>query len=305
MQILILGSAAGGGFPQWNCHCANCKGLRQGTIKATARTQSSIAVSPDGKNWVLINASPDIRQQINQSPQLWPEQGARGTNIRGAILTDSQVDHTTGLLTLREGLPLDIYCTDVVHEDLSEAFPLFNMLTHWRGGLKYQQIGTDHRQSFTVGGVTGIEFYPVVLESNAPPYSRYRDKVVTGNNIGLKIVDKSSGKYLFYLPGIVQTNPLVDEMLSEATCVLMDGTLWLDDEMITQGVGSKLGSEMGHLPVNGEFGSVALLNRFNIERKILIHINNTNPILNEESSQHQFVLDNGVEIATDGMEITI
>ena len=305
MQILILGSAAGGGFPQWNCHCANCKGLRQDTIKATARTQSSIAVSPDGKNWVLINASPDIRQQINQSPQLWPEQGARGTNIRGAILTDSQVDHTTGLLTLREGLPLDIYCTAVVHEDLSEAFPLFNMLTHWRGGLKYQPIGTDHRQSFTVGGVTSIEFYPVVLESNAPPYSRYRDKVVAGNNIGLKIVDKSSGKYLFYLPGIVQTNPLVDEMLSEASCVLMDGTLWLDDEMIAQGVGSKLGSEMGHLPVNGEFGSVALLNRFNIERKILIHINNTNPILNEESSQHQFVLDNGVEIATDGMEITI
>ncbi|NQZ89372.1 MAG: pyrroloquinoline quinone biosynthesis protein PqqB [Colwellia sp.] len=305
MQILILGSAAGGGFPQWNCHCANCKGLRQGTIKATARTQSSIAVSPDGKNWVLINASPDIRQQINQSPQLWPEQGARGTKIRGAILTDSQIDHTTGLLTLREGLPLDIYCTDVVHEDLSAAFPLFNMLTHWRGGLTYQQIGTDHRHSFTVGGVAGIEFYPVVLESNAPPYSRYRDKVVAGNNIGLKIVDKNTGKYLFYLPGIVQTNPLVDEMLSEATCVLMDGTLWLDDEMIAQGVGSKLGSEMGHLPVNGEFGSVALLNRFNIERKILIHINNTNPILNEESSQHQFVLDNGVEIATDGMEITI
>ncbi len=305
MQILILGSAAGGGFPQWNCHCANCKGLRQGNIKATPRTQSSIAVSPDGKNWVLINASPDIRQQINQSPQLWPEQGARGTNIRGAVLTDSQIDHTTGLLTLREGLPLDIYCTDVVHEDLSVSFPLFNMLTHWRGGLNYQQIGTDHRQSFTVSGVAGIEFYPVVLESNAPPYSRYRDKVVAGNNIGLKVVDKSSGKYLFYLPGIVQTNPLVDEMLSEATCVLMDGTLWLDDEMIAQGVGSKLGSEMGHLPVNGEFGSVALLNRFNIERKILIHINNTNPILNEESSQHQFVLDNGVEIATDGLEITI
>lgn len=305
MQILILGSAAGGGFPQWNCHCANCKGLREGSIKATPRTQSSIAVSADGKNWVLINASPDLRQQINQSPQLWPEQGSRGTNIRAAILTDSQIDHTTGLLTLREGLPLDVYCTDVVYEDLSGAYPLFNLLKHWHGGLNFYQIGTDYRQSFTVGDIDQIEFYPVVIESNAPPYSRYRDKVVAGNNIGLKIVDKTSGKYLFYLPGIVESNPLVEQVLSEASCVLIDGTLWLDDEMIAQGVGTKLGSEMGHMPVNGDFGTVALLNKFNIERKILIHINNTNPILNEESSQHQFVRDNGVEIATDGMAITI
>jgi pyrroloquinoline quinone biosynthesis protein B len=305
MQILILGSAAGGGFPQWNCHCANCKGLREGTIKATARTQSSIAVSPNGKDWVLINASPDIRQQINQSPQLWPEQGSRGTNIRGAILTDSQIDHTTGLLTLREGLPLDVYCTDVVYEDLSTAYPLFNLLEHWHGGLKFHQIGTQQNQAFNVSGVEGIEFIPVCIESNAPPYSRYRDKVVDGNNIGLKIVDNNTGKYLFYLPGIVESTDEVEQILAQASCVLIDGTLWLDDEMIAQGVGTKLGSEMGHMPVNGEYGSVALVNKFNIDRKILIHINNTNPILNEQSAQHQFVLDNDVEIATDGMEITI
>lgn len=305
MQILVLGSAAGGGFPQWNCHCANCKGLRDGTIKATARTQSSIAVSPNGKDWVLINASPDIRQQINQSPQLWPKQGSRGTNIRAAILTDSQIDHTTGLLTLREGLPLDVYCSDVVYEDLSTVFPLFNMLEHWHGGLNVNLIDTEKRAPFSVGGVADIAFEPVIIESNAPPYSRYRDKVVDGNNIGLKIIDKTSDKYLFYLPGIVESNAQVEQILSKASCVLIDGTLWLDDEMIAQGVGKKLGSEMGHMPVNGEFGTVALLNKFPIDRKILIHINNTNPILNEESEQHQFVLDNGVEIATDGMEITI
>lgn len=305
MQILILGSAAGGGFPQWNCHCANCKGLRAGTIKATPRTQSSIAVSPDGKNWALINASPDIRQQINQSPQLWPEQGARGTNIRGAILTDSQIDHTTGLITLREGLPLDVYCSHVVYEDLTSAYPLFNMLEHWHGGLKFKPIGYQQSDAFTVAGVADIEFVPVTIESNAPPYSKYRDKVVAGNNIGLKIIDKTTGKYLFYLPGIVESTPEVEEILTDASCVLIDGTLWLDDEMIAQGVGTKLGSQMGHMPVNGDFGTVALLNKFDIERKILIHINNTNPILNEESAQHQFVLDNGVEIAVDGMEITI
>ena len=305
MQILILGSAAGGGFPQWNCHCANCKGLRDGSIKATPRTQSSIAVSPDGKNWALINASPDIRQQINQSPQLWPEQGSRGTNIRGAILTDSQIDHTTGLLTLREGLPLDIYCTEVVYEDLSTVYPLFNLLEHWHGGLNFKAIGEQEFNGFGVDGVSDIEFVPVTIESNAPPYSKYRDKVVVGNNIGLKIVDKTSGKYLFYLPGIVESTPEVEQILADATCVLIDGTLWLDDEMIAQGVGTKLGSEMGHMPVNGDFGTVALLNQFDIDRKILIHINNTNPILNEQSPQHQFVLDNGVEIAVDGMEITI
>ena len=305
MQILILGSAAGGGFPQWNCHCDNCAGVRSGSIKAQARTQSSIAVSADGDNWVLINASPDIRQQLNQSPQLWPDDAQRGTKIRAALLTDSQIDHTTGLLTLREGLPLPVYCTDVVHQDLTTAIPLFNLLHHWHGGLTHHSIGTDHQQSFTIENITGLEFYPVPLESNAPPYSPYRDDIVPGNNIGLKIVDSASGNYLFYAPGIVQSNPVVEEMLSAAECVLIDGTLWLDDEMIKNGFSHKLGSEMGHMPVNGQNGSVALLNQFDIKRKILIHINNTNPILNEDSSAHRYVIDNGVEIATDGMEITL
>jgi pyrroloquinoline quinone biosynthesis protein B len=305
MQILVLGSAAGGGFPQWNCHCDNCKGLREGTIKATARTQSSIAVSANGTDWVLINASPDLRQQINQSPQLWPAQGARGTNIRGVILCDSQIDHSTGLLTLREGLPLPVYCTEVVHQDLSTSYPLFNMLTHWHGGISHHKIGTDHRQSFNVESISGLAFHPVVLESNAPPYSIYRDAVVDGNNIGLKIVDTATGKSVFYAPGIVETNPLVEQMLDEASIALIDGTLWLDDEMISKGFGAKLGSEMGHMPVNGEHGSVALLKRFELERKILIHINNTNPILNEESKAHQYVIDNDVEMAYDGLEIRL
>ena len=171
--------------------------------------------------------------------------------------------------------------------------------------MKFNKINTEQKQPFSVAGVDDLEFIPVIIESNAPPYSRYRDKVVDGNNIGLKIVDKNTGKYLFYLPGIVESTPEVERILSEASCVLIDGTLWLDDEMIAQGFSNKLGSEMGHMPVNGEYGTVALLNKFTIDRKILIHINNTNPILNEKSPQHQFVLDNGVEIAVDGMEIII
>lgn len=305
MHILILGSGAGGGVPQWNCHCENCAGCRAKSEPVMPRTQSSIAVSANGKDWVLINASPDIRQQINQSPLLWPNdpQQQRGTAIKSIILTDSQIDHTTGLLTLREGLPLPVYCTDVVHEDLTTAFPVFPMLKHWHGGLQRRPIATEHSAAITVPEVPGLRFHPVVLESNAPPYSSYRDKVVPGNNIGLQIVDESTGKYLFYAPGCVQANPLVLEMLSDAECVLFDGTLWLDDEMIQKGFSNRTGTQMGHMPVNGPDGAIALLNKYSIDRKILIHINNTNPVLNEASSAHAYLRENGIEMAYDGMQI--
>jgi pyrroloquinoline quinone biosynthesis protein B len=307
MHIIILGAGAGGGFPQWNCHCDNCRGVRLGSIKAQARTQSSIAISANGKDWVLINASPDIRQQINQTPQLWPldPKQERGTSIRSIILTDSQVDHTTGLLTLREGLPLPVYCTDVVYEDLTTGFPLFTMLKHWHGGLQRHPISTEFTDCFTPEGISGLTFQPVVLESNAPPYSAYRDKVVPGNNIGLKIIDDATGKYVFYAPGCVQANAMVESMLADASCVLFDGTLWLDDEMIQKGFSERLGTQMGHMPVNGPDGAVALLNRFPIDRKILIHINNTNPVLNEASDAHAYLRDNNIELAFDGMTIEL
>lgn len=248
---------------------------------------------------------PDIRQQINQTPLLWPNdpQQQRGTAIKSIILTDSQIDHTTGLLTLREGLPLPVYCTDVVYEDLTTGFPVFNMLKHWHGGLERRSIGTDFEQALQVPEVSGITFKPVVLESNAPPYSSYRDKVVPGNNIGLQIIDDATGKYLFYAPGCVQANPLVLQMLSDAECVLFDGTLWLDDEMIQKGFSNRLGTQMGHMPVNGPDGTIALLGKYDIARKILIHINNTNPVLNEASAAHAYLRENGIEMAYDGMQI--
>lgn len=307
MQILVLGSGAGGGFPQWNCHCHNCRGVREGSLKGVARTQSSIAVSANGTDWVLINASPDLRQQINQSPQLWPhDKGVqRGTAIRSVVLTDSQIDHTTGLLTLREGLPLPVYCTDVVFEDLTTAFPLFTMLAHWHGGLQRKAIDTDFNQPFTPVGGQGLVFRSVVLESNAPPYSAYRDNIVPGNNIGLQITETATGQSVFYAPGCVQANALVGEMLQTAACVLFDGTLWLDDEMIRKGFSNRLGSQMGHMPVNGPDGTVALLNNYDIQRKILIHINNTNPVLDEASDAHQYLLDNDIELAFDGMLINL
>lgn len=306
MQILILGSGAGGGVPQWNCHCDICAGIRHGSCDAKPRTQSSIAVSSNGQDWVLINASPDLRQQINDTPKLWPERGVkRGTRIRSIVLTDSQIDHTTGLLTLREGLPLPVHCTDVVYEDLTTGFPLFNMLKHWHGGLQRRAIGTDYESAFAPEGAGDLTFHPVVLESNAPPYSKYRDNIVAGNNIGLKITNKVTGKVLFYAPGCMQASDLVKQMLGQADCVLFDGTLWLDDEMIANGFSERLGTQMGHMPVNGDGGAIDMLNEYDIERKILIHINNTNPVLNENSQENAYLKSKNIELAYDGMEINL
>ena len=168
MFIKVLGSAAGGGFPQWNCNCANCQGLRDGTIQAAPRTQSSIIVSDNGKEWVLCNASPDISQQIAHTPELNKAGVLRGTHIGGIILTDSQIDHTTGLLSLREGCPHQVWCTPEVHEDLSTGFPVFTMLRHWNGGLVHHPIAPQ--QPFTVDACPDLQFTAVPIASNAPPY---------------------------------------------------------------------------------------------------------------------------------------
>lgn len=172
MFVQILGSAAGGGFPQWNCNCANCAGFRNGSLRAQARTQSSIAISDDGVSWVLCNASPDIRAQLQSFAPMQPGRALRDTGIGAIILMDSQIDHTTGLLSLREGCPHQVWCTDMVHEDLSTGFPLFNMLTHWNGGLSWNRIELD--QSFTVPACPNLRFTPLPLRSAAPPYSPHR-----------------------------------------------------------------------------------------------------------------------------------
>jgi len=208
-------------------------------------------------------------------------------------------------LTLREGLPLPVHCTDVVYEDLTTGFPLFNMLKHWHGGLQRRAIDTDHESEFFPEGAGDLTFNPVVLESNAPPYSKYRDNIVPGNNIGLKITNKVTGKVLFYAPGCMQASDLVKDMLKQADCVLFDGTLWLDDEMIANGFSERLGTQMGHMPVNGDGGAIDMLNEYDINRKVLIHINNTNPVLNENSEENAYLQSKDIELAYDGMEINL
>lgn len=303
MYIYVLGSAAGGGFPQWNCNCPNCHGVRTGSIQAKARTQSSIAVSENGTDWVLLNASPDIRQQLFEFKAAQPARKLRDTGITNVILMDSQLDHTTGLLTLREGCPMNVWCTEMVHQDLTSGFPVFNMLKHWNGGLQYNEINPT--QAFKVDGFANLEFLPLIIKSAAPPYSPHRHDPHDGDNIALIIKDNKTQKQLFYAPGLGKIDDQIMEIMQSSDCVMIDGTLWTDDEMQQTGVGTKTGREMGHLYISGEGGSLSYLNQLTTPKKVLIHINNTNPILNENSSQFAELKANGVEVAYDGMQIEL
>lgn len=303
MFIQILGSAAGGGFPQWNCNCANCAGLRNGTLRAQARTQSSIAISDNGEDWILCNASPDIRAQLESFPKLQPGRGPRDTAIKAIILLDSQIDHTTGLLTLREGCPHEVWCTEMVHQDLSTGFPLFKMLEHWNGGLRWKPIALEG--SFGIPACPNLLITPIPLRSSAPPYSPHRNDPHPGDNIGLLIEDQQSGGTLFYAPGLGQVSPELLAIMRRADCLLVDGTLWRDDEMRVREVGTKLGSEMGHLHQSGPGGMIEVLDGMSAARKILIHINNTNPILDEDSPERATLDEHGIEVAFDGMSIEL
>jgi pyrroloquinoline quinone biosynthesis protein B len=303
MKIRVLGSAAGGGFPQWNCNCHNCHRLRHNTMNGKARTQSSIAVSTDGKNWLLFNTSPDIRAQLEAFPAIQPKEGVRDTGIKAIMLIDSQIDHTTGLLMLREGKPLDIYCSDMVKQDLSSGFPLFKMLEDYCT-INHHSIPLDG-SSFTIPGIDDLRFYTHSLKSKAPPYSPHRHDPHDGDNIGVIIEQISSGKKIYYSPGLGEIEPHVMDAMQNVDCLLVDGTFWTDDEMPQQGISPKKAREIGHLPQSGTGGMIEVLRGVSKARKILIHINNTNPILDEDSAQRKTLAAEGIEVAYDGMEIVL
>lgn len=306
MQIRVLGAAAGGGFPQWNCNCANCAGLRADTVRARARTQSSICVKGDaGRDWALINASPDILEQVRATPALQPNRAARDTGIAGVLLMDGQVDHSTGLLMLRErGQKLPLWCTDPVFEDLTRGNPILRVLEHYCG-VDRRTVPLDG-SAFAIDDVPGISLSALPLASKAAPYSPHREQPVAGDNIGLTLTDSSTGHRVFYAPGLGKHDPQVDAVMRSADCVMVDGTFWTDDEMIAQGFSQKTGRSIGHLPQSGPGGMLEWLDSLPAAtRKVLIHINNTNPILNEESPQRAELNRRGVEVAYDGMVITL
>ncbi|SFJ76526.1 pyrroloquinoline quinone biosynthesis protein PqqB [Methylophaga sulfidovorans] len=304
MFVHVLGSGAGGGFPQWNCNCTNCKGVREGTIKASPRTQSSIAISANGTDWILFNASPDIKKQMDDFPALQPARQVRDTAISEIVITDAQIDHVTGMLTLREhNKPWDVYTTKAVYEDLTTGFPVFNILGHFRG-INHHEIATDE-SSFTIPSAEGLVFTAVPLKSEAPPYSPHRHNTVPGDNIGMRIEDTRTGKNLFYAPGLGVAEPHVMEYMANADMVLVDGTVWTDDEMSHEGISNKRAQEMGHLDQSSKGGIMEILSGMDKPRKFLIHINNTNPILNEESPQRKTLEAAGIEVSYDGMDIEL
>ncbi|WP_434152083.1 pyrroloquinoline quinone biosynthesis protein PqqB [Methylocaldum gracile subsp. desertum] len=304
MKVRVLGAGAGGGFPQWNCNCHNCSRLRQGQVKAKSRTQSSIAVSSDNENWVLFNASPDIRTQLEAFQAVHPRHGIRDSGIKAIVLIDSQIDHTTGLLMLRESTrPLDIYCSEMVKQDLSTGFPVFEMLEHYCG-VNHHSTPLDG-SGFAIPGIHDLKFYTHSLKSKAPPYSPHRHDPHEGDNIGVIIEQISSGKKLYYAPGLGEIEPHVFAAMQQADCMLVDGTFWQEDEMGRAGICDKLARDMGHLPQSGSDGMIEVLKNAPKARKILIHINNTNPILDEDSPERKTLTEAGIEVACDGMEIDL
>lgn len=304
MKIRVLGSSAGGGFPQWNCKCARCDGFRQGTIKGKHRTQSSIAVSSDNESWVLFNASPDIHAQLREFKAAWPKTGIRDSGIKAIILIDSQIDHTAGLLSLREsGHALEIWCTEMVRQDLSSGFPIFPMLEHYCKVI-HHSIPLDG-SAFTIPGINDLKFYAHALKSKAPPYSPHRHDPYPGDNIGVVIEQVSTGKKLYYAPGLGELEPHVLDAMRSAECLLVDGTFWQHDEMARAGISQKLALDMGHLPQSEAGGMQEALESMSAVRKILIHINNTNPILDESSAERKTLEAAGIEVSFDGMEIEL
>ncbi len=305
MKIKVLGSSAGGGFPQWNCNCRNCDGLRRGTVKARPRTQSSIAVSADGADWLLINASPDLLAQIAAHPELQPARRVRDTGIAAVLVMDAQIDHVTGLLMLRErGAPLPLYATPAVWQDLTTGFPIGPILSHYCGAT-HHPIPLDGTP-LTLAALPRISIEALPLLSKAPPYSPHRDAPERGDNIGLTITNLETGKRAFYAPGLGTIEPHVLAAMRAADLLLVDGTTWTDDEMIALGLSGKTAAEMGHLAQSGKGGMIEVLDSIESSalrrvRKVLIHINNTNPILVEDGAERQVLSEHGIEVAEDGM----
>ncbi|MFZ1099796.1 MAG: pyrroloquinoline quinone biosynthesis protein PqqB [Steroidobacteraceae bacterium] len=305
MKIRVLGSAAGGGFPQWNCNCRNCTGVRKGTVRARIRTQSSIAVcGADCAAWALVNASPDILVQLKANPVLQPARAARDTAIAAVVLVDGQIDHTTGLLMLRESTrPLSVWCTDAAYADLTRGNPILNVLAHYCG-VERHAIPVDGGD-FTVRPLNDVRWRALPVASKPAPYSPNRESPVPGDNVALVLRDTGSGRSAVYAPGLGAMEEPLWRAFQAADCLLVDGTFWTDDEMIALGLSGKRARQIGHLPQSGPGGMLEWLEKLPAVRRILIHVNNTNPILDEDSAQRAELERRGIEVATDGMEIEL
>jgi pyrroloquinoline quinone biosynthesis protein B len=309
LRLLVLGSAAGGGFPQWNSNDAASRRARAGDPLAPPRTQSSLAVTTDDRRWVIVNASPDLRQQIGDNTPLHPREGKRHSPIVSVVLTNADVDNVAGLLTLRESHPLAIYATRRVLAVL-KANSIFNVLNP----QFVERRALVMEETFEVadqGGIgTGVfvEAFPVpgkVALYQEDPSAGPNFGTQPEDTVGLKISVGDGDPHFFYIPGCAAMTGDLARRLRGAPLVFFDGTLWRDDEMIVAGVGSKTGKRMGHMSVAEPDGTMATFEGLGVRRKIFVHINNTNPILLADTPERAAVEAAGWEVGFDGMEITL
>jgi pyrroloquinoline quinone biosynthesis protein B len=298
LTAIVLGAAAGGGFPQWNCNCDVCRLAWAGDVRVRPRTQASLAVSADRKRWTLLNASPDLRAQIQSTPALQPHEGKRGSPIEAVVLTGAEIDQTAGLLNLRERSPFTIMGTAATLAAVA-GNPMFGALA--ADVVRRRAIAPGEK--FAIGeGLTAELFMvpgkvPLYLEGENPATAEE-----SAANVGIEITDGRAR--LAYVPGAAAVPPALRERFTRANAILFDGTLFSDDEMIRAGLGEKTGRRMGHMPVDGSDGSIAALNGLSA-RRIFVHINNTNPILVDGSPERRRVEAAGWEVAWDGMEIVL
>lgn len=308
LRVVVLGAAAGGGVPQWNCGCAVCRASRNHRPELQS-TQSSIAVSVDDTHWFLINASPDIRQQITATKQLHPKPGIlRHSPITGVILTNGEVDAVAGLLSLRESSPFTIYAHPQVLAILASN-SIFNVLNEKL--VRREPIAADHtfEPLLPDGSPSGLEVLPFIVPGKRAWYLEGQqhpgDDGAEGDTLGLCITDKHSGQYFYHLAACARVTPDLAQRIMGAPLVFFDGTVWRDDELIAAGLGSKTGQAMGHIAMSGADGAIAALASLNIARKLFLHINNSNPALLADSPERQAAQQAGWEVASDGMEIAL
>lgn len=308
MKVRILGAAAGGGLPQWNCRCPNCLAVRAGDPDIQARTQSSVAVSRDGRAWVLLNLSPDIHRQIASTPELLPAgPGVRGTAICGCILTDAEIDHTSGLLLTREGGSFGVMSTPTVRRWLNRQFSLESTLSSFAVRPWHELTpgeGVDlERVSEALSGLT-VE--AIVLDAHAPRYVELEaGESPAGSVIALRIVEAGTGKSMLYAPCVASVTPELAAAAAGTDLVLLDGTFWTDDELIDLGISDRSAREMGHLPVGGAGGSLEWMGELKARHRVYVHINNTNPMLNRGSAEYHAVVERGVIVGADGDQFEV
>ena len=299
MKAIVLGSAAGGGVPQWNCRCAVCELARAGDPRVQPRTQSSLALSQDGDHWLVVNASPDIRQQIAATPRLHPRHGARHSPIAAVLLTNGDVDHVAGLLTLRESEPFRLYATATTQESVdanrifSVADPAFVPRLPVRMNEVFEPVPGLAVELFAVPGKV-----PLWLEDEGMTIGD-----ATETTVGLEVA--TAGRRLLYIPGCAAVTDAVKRRIDGADALLFDGTMWTDDEMIEASLGHKSARRMGHVPMSGAGGSIDELSGVAVGRRVYVHINNTNPALVVGAKERETVEASGWEIGYDGMEIAL